>query len=110
MGSDQHVAILGQGYAVPDIIRGNDAPIFDWLKKHSPSGSDLFNGLKYRRVLPTADGVIDIMTTACEHALHQARVKPEHVDMIIGADYLAHRRIWLSYARKLVFIDRPAGP
>lgn len=32
------------------------------------------------------------------------------VDMIIGADYLAHRRIWLSYARKLVFIDRPAAP
>jgi hypothetical protein len=32
------------------------------------------------------------------------------VDMILGADYLAHRRIWLSYARKLVFIDRPAGP
>lgn len=85
MGSDQHVAILGQGYAVPDIIRGNDAPIFDWLKAHSPSGTDLFNGLKYRRVLPTADGVIDIMTTACEHALHQARLKPEHVDMIIGA-------------------------
>lgn len=31
------------------------------------------------------------------------------VDMIIGADYLAHRRIWLSYARKLVFIA-PPGP
>jgi predicted aspartyl protease len=38
-----------------------------------------------------------------------ARAAPK-VDMIIGADYLAHRRIWLSYARKLVFIDRPAGP
>ncbi len=38
-----------------------------------------------------------------------ARADPT-VDMIIGADYLAHRRIWLSYARKLVFIDRPAAP
>ncbi|RTL29756.1 MAG: hypothetical protein EKK47_12720 [Burkholderiales bacterium] len=80
-----HIAVLGQGYAVPDIIRGNDDPIFDWLKKHSPSGSDLFKGLKYRRVLPTADGVIDIMAKACEHALHQARVKLDEVDMIIGA-------------------------
>jgi len=38
-----------------------------------------------------------------------ARADPT-VDMIIGADYLAHRRIWLSYARKLVFIDRPPAP
>lgn len=85
MSQDQYVAILGQGYAVPDCIRGNDDPIFDWLKAHSPSGTDLFNGLKYRRVLPAADGVIDIMTTACEQALHHARVTREHVDMIIGA-------------------------
>jgi predicted aspartyl protease len=29
------------------------------------------------------------------------------VDMIIGADWLAHHRLWLSYARKLVFVERP---
>lgn len=85
MGADHHVAILGQGYAVPDIIRGNDAPIFDWLKKHSPSGTNLFNGLKFRRVLPTADGVIDIMTQACKQAMERARIKAEDVDMILGA-------------------------
>lgn len=31
------------------------------------------------------------------------------VDLIIGADYLAHRHLWLSYARRRVFIERP-GP
>jgi predicted aspartyl protease len=35
--------------------------------------------------------------------------RPEaRVDMIIGADYLADHRVWLSYARRMVFIERPA--
>lgn len=83
--SSTHVAILGQGYAVPPFIRDNDAPVFDWLKKNSPSGTDLFNGLKFRRVLATPEGVIDIMVESCRNALEQARLKPEHVDMILGA-------------------------
>jgi predicted aspartyl protease len=29
------------------------------------------------------------------------------VDMIIGADWLARHHLWLSYARKLVFVERP---
>ncbi|MCW3476833.1 retroviral-like aspartic protease family protein [Limobrevibacterium gyesilva] len=32
------------------------------------------------------------------------------IDMIIGSDYLGGRRIWLSYARKRVFIDRSGAP
>jgi 3-oxoacyl-[acyl-carrier-protein] synthase-3 len=82
---EEHIAILGHGYAVPPFIRGNDAPIFDWIKQNSPSGTDLFNGLKFRRVLATPEGVIDIMVEACQNALAQARIKPEHVDMILGA-------------------------
>jgi 3-oxoacyl-[acyl-carrier-protein] synthase-3 len=78
-------AILGHGYAVPDFIRGNDAPIFDWLKHHSTPGQDLFNGLKYRRVLIHADDVIDIMVKASQDALHQAQVTLDQVDLIVGA-------------------------
>ena len=33
-----------------------------------------------------------------------------NTDMIIGSDYLAHRRVWLSYARKRVFIERASLP
>ncbi len=32
---------------------------------------------------------------------------PGVIDMIIGADYLAHRRIWLSYARRRAYIAPP---
>ena len=85
MKREEHVAILGQGYAVPPFIRGNDAPIFDWLKKHSPSGTDLFDGLKFRRVLATPEGVVDIMVESCQNALAQAQLKPEHVGMILGS-------------------------
>ena len=40
--SNQHVAILGQGHELPDHIRGNDDPLFDWLRAHQPAGSDIF--------------------------------------------------------------------
>lgn len=36
------------------------------------------------------------------------RVEPG-IDMILGADYLAGRRLWLSYARRRVFIERRPG-
>ena len=32
------------------------------------------------------------------------------LDVIIGSDYLAHRHIWLSYARRRAYIERPAVP
>jgi predicted aspartyl protease len=33
------------------------------------------------------------------------------IDMVIGSDFLGHRRVWLSWARRKVFIERavPAG-
>jgi 3-oxoacyl-[acyl-carrier-protein] synthase-3 len=83
--SNKHVAILGQGYQVPDHIRGNDDPIFDWLKAHEPAGSDLFNGLKYRRVLAHAHDVVGIMAHSCEAALKQAKVPLDQVDMLLGS-------------------------
>lgn len=85
MKQARHVAILGHGHAVGPLIRGNDAPIFDWLKQHSPSGTDLFDGLKFRRVLATPEGVVDIMVEACQNALAQAGLRPEQVDMILGS-------------------------
>lgn len=103
MSTHPHIAVLGQGYAVPDFIRGNDAPIFDWLKANTPSGTDLFNGLKFRRVLLKADGVIDIMVSACQNALHEAGIQPDQVDMILGAgsvsDYVAPNNLSVVHQR-----------
>ena len=31
------------------------------------------------------------------------------IDMVIGSDFLAHRRVWLSWARRKVFIERPVS-
>ena len=44
--------LTGVGYAVGPVVRGNDDPIFDWLKAHPQPGQDLFKGYKSRRVLP----------------------------------------------------------
>jgi 3-oxoacyl-[acyl-carrier-protein] synthase-3 len=115
-GKTDLVAILGQGYAVPDTVRTNDDPIFDWIKKHAPSGTDLFNGLKYRRVLGTPDGVIDLMVASCRQSLQHARLKADDVDMIIGSgsvsDYVApnnlavvHHRLGLSSACRVLALN-----
>lgn len=83
-GARRPVAVMGVGAAVPDHIRGNDDPIFDWLKQHAQPGQQLFDGLKYRRVLAHADDVIDIMEAAARHALAQARIEPHEVDIVLG--------------------------
>jgi 3-oxoacyl-[acyl-carrier-protein] synthase-3 len=81
----KRVAILGQGHALPDHIRTNDDPIFDWLKKHEPSGSDIFTGLKYRRVLAHANDVVGIMAKSCKTALDMAKVPLDQVDLLLGS-------------------------
>lgn len=84
MTHTHRTALLGQGYQVPEHIRGNDDPIFDWLRRHPPSGGELFTGLKYRRVLARADGVVDLMVHACQDALAQAGLRPGQIDMLLG--------------------------
>lgn len=81
----KQVAILGQGHALPDHIRTNDDPIFDWLKAHEPAGSDIFTGLKYRRVLAHANDVVGIMVDASKTALAMAKVPLDEVDLLLGS-------------------------
>lgn len=80
-----HVSILGVGHALPERVRGNDDPIFDWLRQHHPAGSDIFQGLKYRRVLDRADGVVDLMVSASRSALAEAGLQTADVDMLLGS-------------------------
>ena len=77
-------AIVGLGYSVPKKVRSNDDKIFDWLHANSPPGSNLFAGLKYRRVLEPPQTVVDLMIAAYETALAQADLKVDAVNLIIG--------------------------
>jgi 3-oxoacyl-[acyl-carrier-protein] synthase III len=74
--------IVGLGYELPEAIRTNNDPIFDWLKAHPPPGSDLFKGYDQRRVL--AGDLASIMVPASRKALAQAGLEPTDVDLLLG--------------------------
>jgi len=76
--------ILGVGYDVPAKVRTNDDPIFDWLKQHSPPGTDLFQGYDQRRVLAADEDLMTIMRPAALAAIRDAGLEPSDVDLLIG--------------------------
>lgn len=78
------ITVLGLGHALGEIIRGNDDPLFDWLRAHPPAGGELFDGLKWRRALPRADDLVGLMCDAARRALADARTAPAEVDMLLG--------------------------
>jgi 3-oxoacyl-[acyl-carrier-protein] synthase-3 len=82
--SDQHTAIVGLGYALPAKIRANDDKIFNWLRDHQPPGSDLFQGLHYRRVMEPPEMLVDLMVEASSNALAEANILANDVDLLIG--------------------------
>ena len=55
MSHGHHVALTGVGYAVGPVVRGNDDPIFDWLKAHPQPGQDLFKGYRKMKTLMELD-------------------------------------------------------
>ncbi|MGB8339807.1 MAG: 3-oxoacyl-[acyl-carrier-protein] synthase III C-terminal domain-containing protein [Burkholderiales bacterium] len=79
------VATLGVGYCVPDSIRTNDDPIFDWLNSHRAPNTDIFTGLKQRRVLVHAGDVVDIMVASARNALDDARKLSGDIDLLMGS-------------------------
>ncbi|MEO7362862.1 MAG: hypothetical protein ABI120_21195 [Gemmatimonadaceae bacterium] len=78
-------AILGVGHALGSIIRDNSDPVFDYIHAHPDPNSDIFAGLKYRRVLDAKQSVVTIMVDAAHHALANANVQPEAIGLLIGA-------------------------
>jgi 3-oxoacyl-[acyl-carrier-protein] synthase-3 len=83
--SDTHrIGVIGVGYAVPIGVRGNDDPIFDWLKQHAPAGEDLFAGYDERRILGPNETLMDIMVPAAHRALDDARIGRAAVDVLLG--------------------------
>lgn len=76
--------ILGMGYHLPEKIRTNDDPIFDWLKENNPNGMKLFFGYEDRHVLDDGQELIDIMLPAAEKAIANAGLQPSDIDLLIG--------------------------
>lgn len=85
MNAVQRVAMLGVGYAVPDLIRGNDDPVFDWLRTHQAPDRDIFSGLSQRRVLARPQDVVELMANAARRALDDADQQPQDVDLLFGS-------------------------
>jgi len=81
--SDQQPRLLGVGYAVPQNIRTNDDPIFDWLKAHPVQG-DPFQGYVNRVVLGPGEDLMTMMVPAAVNALTAAGLRPSDVDMLLG--------------------------
>jgi 3-oxoacyl-[acyl-carrier-protein] synthase-3 len=76
--------ILGTGFAVPNTVRNNDAPIFNWLKEHTPHDMDLFKGYDERRVLGDGEDLMTIMLPAAKSALTDSGLNPDNIDMLLG--------------------------
>jgi 3-oxoacyl-[acyl-carrier-protein] synthase III len=76
-------AILTTGSSVPETVRGNDDPVFDWLRQHQ-TGSNLFTGYDERRVLAPGESIVDHMVAASRQALARANLSASDIDLIAG--------------------------
>lgn len=77
-------AILATGSALPETIRRNDDPIFDWLHQNPPPNQDLFEGYDQRRVLASGEQLVDLMVEAARSALERAALAAADIDLLIG--------------------------
>ena len=80
----QRVGLLGFGYATPPTVRGNDDPIYDWIKANDPTQGQLFTGYVDRRVLGPGESIDQYMIQAARMALDDARLAPDDVDILLG--------------------------
>jgi 3-oxoacyl-[acyl-carrier-protein] synthase III len=76
--------IVGSAYQVPDRIRHNDDPVFDWLRANHPQGEDLFKGYDERRVLGPGEDLMTLMVPASFKAMAAAGVGVADIDMLLG--------------------------
>jgi 3-oxoacyl-[acyl-carrier-protein] synthase III len=77
-------AVIATGSALPEQIRTNDDPIFDWLRNNPQYGQALFTGYDQRRVLGPGETVTSIMVAAARAALVQAALAPADIDLLLG--------------------------
>ncbi len=81
---ERTIGIIGIASRLPDAIRRNDDPIFDWLHANPPAGKDLFTGYCKRHVLAKGETVLDILLPAARMAIDDAGLEVRQIDMVIG--------------------------
>jgi 3-oxoacyl-[acyl-carrier-protein] synthase III len=82
--------IISTGWKVPDKIRTNYDPIFDWLKQNTDQ--DQFKGYITRHVLADGEELESLMLPAAQTALENAGLEGTDIDMIIGASSVSKWR------------------
>jgi 3-oxoacyl-[acyl-carrier-protein] synthase-3 len=80
--------LLGCGYALPTLARGNDDAVYQYANRapdsHGRSEFDMFDGAEARLVLGGDEEVESLMAAACSQALAAAGVRPEMIDRLYG--------------------------
>jgi 3-oxoacyl-[acyl-carrier-protein] synthase-3 len=77
--------ITGRGYALPKTKRGNDDPVFTWLRTYDPSNWEhYFYGYNNRHVLGPDENVVDLMVSAAQAAMQMAGLRSGDVDLLLG--------------------------
>jgi 3-oxoacyl-[acyl-carrier-protein] synthase-3 len=78
------IGIIGMAKRLPDSIRTNDDPIFNWIHEHHPEGEGLFTGYDKRHVLAKGETVLDILTPAARMAIDDADLETREIDIVMG--------------------------
>jgi 3-oxoacyl-[acyl-carrier-protein] synthase-3 len=81
---ESSIGIIGMARRLPNNIRTNNDPIFDWIHKHHPDGEGLFTGYDKRHVLAAGETVLDILTPAARMAIDDADLETRQIDIVIG--------------------------
>ena len=76
--------IVSSAFRVPDKVRFNNDPAFDWMTLHTSPTHNLFSGYSERRVLGQYEVLLDIMVPAAQQAIERANLKPGDIDMLMG--------------------------
>jgi 3-oxoacyl-[acyl-carrier-protein] synthase-3 len=81
---ERAIGILGIASRLPDTIRDNADPIFDWIRAHPSKGEDLFTGYSKRHVLAEGETVLDILLPAARMAIDDAGLEARQIDVVMG--------------------------
>lgn len=84
--SKRRPRITGTGYCLPEKLRYNNDPVFDWLRANVPKSQldQMFAGYSVRHVLEEGETLIDIMVPAAKQAMDDAGLGAEDIDILIG--------------------------
>ena len=100
--------ITGTGFSLPTATRGNDDPIFHWLKTNVPNGKLMFDGYETRHVLRYGEDLMTIMVPAAQNAMKMAGLEPADIDILLGTGSIGDYRTPNQLAELHALLGLPA--